>query len=99
MKSGSSPGVAAADGRPTKSPDRIVLSWAQDPASSLSVTWRTDTTVTDARAQIALAESAPSFYRDARNFRANTTQLDPAAAEAAAHYHSVTFEGLSPDTM
>ncbi|MFB6279311.1 MAG: fibronectin type III domain-containing protein [Salinibacter sp.] len=97
-KSGSPTDVAASDDRPTKSPDRVVLSWAQDPASSLSVTWRTDTTVTDARAQIALAESAPSFYKDAHNFHANTTQLDPAAA-AAAHYHSVTFEDLSPDTL
>lgn len=97
-KSGSPTDVAASDDRPTKSPDRVVLSWAQDPASSLSVTWRTDTTVTDARAQIALAESAPSFYKDAHNFHANTTQLDPAAA-AAAHYHSVTFEDLCPDTL
>lgn len=102
VETSSSSGVAASDDRPTKVPDRIVLSWAQDPASSLSVAWRTDTTVTDARAQIALAESAPSFYQRANNFRASTEELDPAAVEGdgeAAHYHSVTFEDLSPDTL
>lgn len=97
-----SSGDASSGALPTKIPDRIVLSWAQDPASSLSVSWRTDTTVAEAQAQIALAESAPSFYKNARRAEATTERLGSAPShgeEVAANYHSVTFRGLQPDTL
>ncbi len=88
--------------RPGPYPDRIVLNWEKDPASTLSVTWRTDTTVTDATAQIALARSEPSFYTEARTV-APTTESLPAyeidGEHVSAHYHSVTFEDLMADTL
>jgi hypothetical protein len=87
--------------RPTLYPDRVVLTWAEDPASSLSVTWRTDSTVTDAKAQIALARSAPSFFTQARTVPATTTPLPDKvpAQNVRANYHSVTFTGLKSDTL
>jgi len=87
---------------PSAYPDRIVLNWAQDPASTLSVTWRTAPSGADAKAQIAPARAAPAFYTEARTVPAETTTL-PAdqvdQANVAAQYHSVTFEGLAPDSL
>ena len=87
---------------PSPYPDRVVLTWAQDPATSLSVSWRTDTTVRAAQAQIARARPEPSFYKEARTVPA-ATQTVPSRREASefvgAHYHSTTFDGLEPGTL
>ncbi|MFB6249836.1 MAG: fibronectin type III domain-containing protein, partial [Salinibacter sp.] len=88
--------------RPGPYPDRIVLNWAKDPSSTLSVTWRTDSTVTDAKAQIAPALGAPSFYTKARTVEATTQDLHTHKVDGEsvnATYHSVTFEGLMADTL
>jgi len=84
-------------------PDRVTLTWAQDPASSLSVSWRTDTTVTNPRAQIAPAKAEPSFSTTARTVTGTTHPLDVAGVDADSvstpyHYHSVTFENLAADS-
>ncbi len=87
---------------PSAYPDRIVLSYADDPASTLSVTWRTDSTVTDAKAQIVPARSEPSFYTKARAVDATTESLPAHKVDGEnlrANYHSVTFEGLMADTL
>lgn len=87
---------------PTPRPDRIVLTWGDDPATTQSVTWRTDTTVTDAVAQIALATPSPMFTQHARTAEADTETLDAPhidGIESVAKYHSVTFSGLAPDTL
>ncbi|MFB6230151.1 MAG: fibronectin type III domain-containing protein [Salinibacter sp.] len=87
---------------PSPYPDRIVLSYAEDPASSLSVTWRTDSTVTDAKAQIAPALGAPSFYTKAKTVNAETQDLHThkvTGEHVNAEYHSVTFDGLMADTL
>ena len=39
---------------PTPLPDRVVLTWEEDPATSQSVTWRTDATVKRGLAQLAV---------------------------------------------
>ena len=87
---------------PTRFPDRIALTWQQDPATSLSVTWRTDTTVTAAMAQIALATPSPRFDRYADTLDATTDVLDTrriGGEHVKAHYHAVTVTGLLPDTL
>src|ERR1700754_3314062 len=47
--------------RPSTLPDRVMLTWEGDPATSQSVTWRTDATVKTAQAQIALSGEGPGF--------------------------------------
>jgi hypothetical protein len=87
---------------PSVYPDRVVVTWSDDPSSTLSVTWRTDSTVTDARAQIAPARAEPSFYTKARTVPATTTLLSAGKADRSdvtAKYHSVTFEGLEADSL
>ena len=94
----------AAAHRPTPLPDRIILTWQTDPATSQAVTWRTDTTVRTAVAEIAVAEDSAAFagYGKAkgqartRRVPAVTTPLKTDLNEA--HCHSVNFTGLSPDT-
>ncbi|MCH2163017.1 MAG: metallophosphoesterase family protein, partial [Phycisphaerales bacterium] len=82
--------------RATPMPDRIVLSWTGDPVTTQAVTWRTDPSVVHAIGQVAPAGDGPGFVGEARTIDAVTVSLD--AELGLAHYHSVNFEGLSPET-
>lgn len=88
---------AEADHRPTPIPDRIILSWAGEPSTTQAVTWRTDVTVTKAYAELALATNGPEFRKDPQRIDARTELLKTDINEA--HYHSVQFTGLTPDTL
>ncbi|MEX0326961.1 MAG: fibronectin type III domain-containing protein [Puniceicoccaceae bacterium] len=87
----------------SKDPDRIFLSFHGDPATSRAVTWRTDTTIEQARAQIAVATGNPKFDREAMTLEAATERVElslhKANKQAFVHYHSVVFEDLLPDTL
>ena len=81
---------------PRPLPDRVVLTWKGDPTSSQAVTWRTDTSVRRAEAQVGLANES------GRNLKwttvaAVTTPHTSSLGEA--HYHSVEFTGLEADTL
>lgn len=81
---------------PTAIPDRIVLTWVADPSNSMAATWRTDDSVKRAVAEITLAEDGPNFVDHARTVVAETNPL--VTDLGAAHYHTVYFEKLSPET-
>ena len=68
---------------PTAVPDRIVISWSGDPATSQAVNWRTDTAVTRAIGEIAPAGDGPGFVEAARRVEARTTRLDTDLGPAA----------------
>lgn len=88
--------------RPTPQPDRVVLTFSGNPATQQSVTWRTDTSVKKALAQISLAYEAPQLGKTAQTLTATTELLDGTkirGAELMAHYHSATFTNLLPDTL
>jgi hypothetical protein len=55
---------------PTHSPDRINLTVTEDLSTSASVTWRTDTSVKVASAQIVLANANPASVNDAKSLNA-----------------------------
>lgn len=102
LGAGQTPDSEAEHAPPDEYPDRIVLTWEEDPSTSLSVTWRTDTTVSDARAQVAPALAEPSFYTRSRTRVADTEVLGGEATsdhDPSAHYHSVTFGDLRPGTQ
>ena len=73
-------GPTAADARqvyrPTVLPDRIVLTWTSDPATTQAVTWRTSTEVTSAVAQIAIADAGPGFPLTAETITASSTPFN-----------------------
>ena len=75
-------------------PDRIILTWADDPATTQAVTWRTSTEVTKALAEIAVADAGPDFVKSARQVLATTQPLKTDLSEA--HYHAARFTDLKP---
>lgn len=88
--------------KPTPQPDRIVLTFSGNPATQQSVTWRTDTSVKKAMAQISIAYEAPMLRKTADSLEAQTALFDGSkirGADLVAHYHSVTFTNLLPDTL
>ena len=94
-------------------PDRIIVNPGTDPARSFSVTWRTDESVGKTVAQIAVATSDARFDLGAQTEAAKTERLELTEflgpdgtieilenmGLPPAHYHSVTFDELAPDTL
>src|SRR6056297_2565699 len=79
---------------PSPIPDRIVLTWADDPTTTQSVTWRTSSDVQQAYAEIAVATGDPKFDAAAVRVYAATEALETDINTA--HFHSVTFRDLKP---
>jgi 3',5'-cyclic AMP phosphodiesterase CpdA len=82
--------------RATPMPDRIILTWTGDPAHSQAVNWRSDTSVSKALAQIAVATSGPEFVKKTTDVPATTVQFEGELGPA--NYHSLNFTKLEPAT-
>ena len=82
---------------PGSFPDRIVLNVTEDPSTSMAVNWRTGEAITESFAEIAVAEADPRFVSKAKRIRAKTEKLVWEDTPTA-NYHSVIFEGLTPNT-
>lgn len=82
--------------RPTAVPDRICISWTGDPATSLAVTWRTDTSVKKAFAEYAVATSGPGFESEASRVDARSQSLETNLGKTL--YHEASFADLEPET-
>ena len=91
------PPDAALAVKPTSHPDRIVLTWSDDPATTQSVTWRTSTEVNESFAEIAKADSAPTFPESKQTFAAKKEFVESQPMQY--HSHSVTFTGLEANTI
>ncbi len=81
---------------PSPTPDRIILTWSGDPATTQSVSWRTDASITEAWAELALASPDPDFVNYVDTINATSTILK--SDQNVARYHSATFSDLVPDT-
>jgi len=88
---------------PSRDPDRIMLTFHGDPATSRAVTWRTDTSISQAVAQIAEATVNSKFRNHAITIDAVMEPFDLGLykrnASLVVHYHSVIFKGLKPDRL
>jgi acid phosphatase type 7 len=82
---------------PTIFPDRIVLTFAGDPATTQAVSWRTDRSVRAAIAQIVPADDTPAMENRAMDIRGATVPLE--AENGLAHHHTVTFRDLESSTL
>ncbi|QMW03928.1 purple acid phosphatase family protein [Spirosoma foliorum] len=78
-------------------PDRLILGWQGDPATSQSVNWRTDSTITNAMGAISEADPSPDFVKNATIVPATseTVVLDGKSVK----YYSVHFKNLKPATQ
>ncbi len=81
----------------TAMPDRILLSWQDDPATSFSVTWRTDTTIDIGLGEIAIATDGPKFTSKKKVVEAIRMTYNPEFGEV--HHYTATFTGLKPETQ
>lgn len=82
--------------RPSLTPDRIVLTWTDDPAVTQAVSWRTSVEVRQGVAEIAVAGPGPDFVKSAKRIEAASTAL--MTDLSTAHFHTAKFEGLKPKT-
>jgi hypothetical protein len=82
--------------KPTLLPDRIILTWTDDPATTQAVSWRTSTEVPKGCAEIAPAEAGPAFAKKGTRVPATSQAL--LTDLNTAHFHTVNFEGLTPAT-
>ena len=84
-------------------PDRIFLSFCGNPATSRAVTWRTDTSISTATAQIAKSTANPNFHKAAITIEARTETVDINKSDrniqGEFNYHTVVFYTLEPDTL
>jgi len=85
------------DASPGPRPDRIILTWQTAPATSQTVTWRTDLSVKTPQAEIAVADASALFTHYATRHPAKTETLQ--TTNGAALYHSVNFTRLKPNTL
>ena len=60
---------------PSKYPDHILLNYSDDPASTISVTWRTSREITTGFGEIAEAKADPKFVNKATRTIATTSNL------------------------
>ena len=81
---------------PSPLPDRVILTWNDDPSTTQAVNWRTDISVRSGLAQIAIANANGRVLLP-EEFKAETTYFKSDINEA--HYHSVTFKDLQPSTL
>lgn len=85
------------DYTPTAYPDRLILGWQDAPATSQSVNWRTDSTVTKAVGAIAEADPSPDFVTKATLVPAMTERV--VLDGKTVLYHAVHFKNLKPATQ
>ena len=81
---------------PSPLPDRVVLTWNEDHATTQAVNWRTDVSVKVGLAQVAIANANGRALKP-DEFKAETSYFKSDINEA--HYHSVTFKNLKPNTL
>ena len=88
---------------PSKDPDRIILTFSGDPSTKRAVTWRTDSSVKQAKAQIAIASANSKFVNQSTTYSALTEEFDLGLYKSnkslVVNYHSVVFENLNPNTL
>jgi len=83
---------------PSRFPDRVILGWnSSETATSQSVNWRTDHTVTTAFAEIALADGGPDFAINPKRIAGQTEVLS--ADNRKVNYHAAHFTDLLPNTQ
>ena len=74
-----------------------------NPSTKRAVTWRTDSSVKKAEAQIAIAGLNSDFVNEATTYTANTEEFDLGLYKSnkslLVNYHSVVFENLNPNTL
>ncbi|MDQ3699206.1 MAG: metallophosphoesterase family protein [Gemmatimonadota bacterium] len=78
-------------------PDRIVLTWIGDPATTQAVSWRTDSTGRAPALQLTRADASPNLAEIARTLPGETDSLR--TENGVALHHSATLTGLESASL
>ncbi|HMP29481.1 MAG TPA: metallophosphoesterase family protein, partial [Saprospiraceae bacterium] len=90
------------DNLPSQMPDRIIINASEDATSKVRISWRTDTTIHKAFLEMALADDAPKFWRNAKTLEATTTVWDATNVKLSklkAHFHNIELDQLVAGQM
>jgi 3',5'-cyclic AMP phosphodiesterase CpdA len=93
---GRAPAAPPPPAAPGAVPTRIVLTWADDPARTQAVTWRTEIAAASPQAQVARFTPDPKFGPSATTVTATVQKDDLGDGRSAAHY-AARFQGLDPN--
>jgi 3',5'-cyclic AMP phosphodiesterase CpdA len=88
--------------KPTPLPDRVILTWSGDPARSIDITWRTDTTTGNPLAEFARADSLVGNLRDGvvpHSTRVAGSKVAFRSDLGTCQINSIRLDGLQPTTM
>ena len=81
---------------PGVAPSRIILTWTGDPARTQAVTWRTETPLASAKAQLAPFTADPGFEKKAITVDGSAEKDDLGGGQFAGHY-AANFQDLNPN--
>lgn len=90
--------LQAQEFEPSAFPDRITLTWSEDPATTQTVTWRTESGVQQTVAQVRKEDSSPHTDQNFEEYKAATRPLLTKEGREDL-YHHVVFRGLEPATL
>lgn len=92
--------AASATGQ-TPRPERIVLTWAGDPATTQAVTWRTLGSVERPVVHVRTAPDDPAVLRTGRGVRSIAAVSTPVTTDAGQRvvYHTAQIIDLEPDRL
>lgn len=82
--------------KPSPKPDRIILTLNDDPAVTMAVTWRTDTTVHESVAFIS--RNLPTVFLADSSTAVSGTYEDVTGDGVVGRFHTVKFTSLKPST-
>lgn len=82
---------------PELMPQRVLLGWSEDPATTQTVTWRTGAPCAAAQAQVVRWSGLAKFSDDAATVQAVSAVTDLGRGEKA-HTHEAVLRGLEPGT-
>jgi len=91
------PGTALAAAPGTSTPDHVILSWISDPATTMTVTWRTNTQTSASVIQYA-AQSGQSLTMPTSAAKVNGTVSSYSSSLGSMKIHNATLTKLKPNT-
>ncbi|GGH17756.1 metallophosphoesterase family protein [Sphingobacterium alkalisoli] len=83
---------------PRTFPDRMMLTWSNDPSTTQSVTWRVNSASKKIIGQLVEEQSSPDLEEAAQTVLGTPSYLKREGGDADTYGH-VTFKGLKPGTL
>ncbi|MCC5927951.1 MAG: metallophosphoesterase family protein [Cyclobacteriaceae bacterium] len=93
--------VYAQRNMPGPFPDRVIMAHGEDAETSVSITWRTDTSISEAFLELQYSPAGPIPKAQSKSYKAETRYFvyeHTAEPSVEVHQHLCVVEQLSPDS-